>query len=308
MNVRETAVSNQDNAQRVKGPLVWLDMDQRELDDAYDQAVYAPNQSIVHARCAFNSERTRSRLGEPERLAYGPSEVERLDLFRTKASNAPINIFIHGGAWRYREVKNYHYMAELYVRAGAHFVGLDFTGVDKTDGDLRPMVDQVRRAIAWVYQNAKSFGGDPNRIYISSHSSGSHLGGVMCVTDWSKHGAPDDLIKGALLVSGMYDLKPVRLSKRSEYVKFDDEIEQTLSSQRHLDRLNCPLIVAYGTCETPEFQRQAREFAQAVEKAGKPVTLLVAEGYNHFEIPEMLASPYSLLGDAVIKQMRLAST
>lgn len=307
MNIRETAASDQNSAGRVKGPLVWLDMDQKELDDAYDQAVYAPNQPLVHARCAFNSERTRNRLGAPERLAYGPSDAERLDLFRTTAKNAPINIFIHGGAWRFREVKNYHYMAELYVRAGAHFVALDFTGVDKTGGDLLPMAEQVRRAIVWVYQNASSFGGDPDRIFISSHSSGSHLGGVMCVTDWEALGAPKNLIKGGLLVSGMYDLKPVRLSKRSTYVNFDDAIEQALSSQRHLDRLNCPLIVAYGTCETPEFQRQGREFAQAVEKAGKPVTLLVAEGYNHFEIPELLANPYSLLGDAVLKQMGLAS-
>jgi len=304
MNVRETAAAS-DQAQRIKGPLVWLDMDQQALDDAYDQAVYAPNQPQVHARCAFNSERTRARLGQPERLAYGPSEVERLDLFRTKAPNAPVNVFIHGGAWRFREVKNYHYMAEPYVRAGAHFVALDFTGVDKTGGDLRPMVEQVRRAIVWVHQNAKSFGGDPDRIFVSSHSSGGHLGGVMCVTDWEALGAPKDVIKGGLLVSGMYDLKPVRLSKRSSYVNFDDEIEQSLSSQRHLDRLNCPLIVAYGTRETPEFQRQGREFAQAVEAAGKPVTLLVAEGYNHFEIPELLANPYSLLGDAVLKQMGL---
>ena len=311
MNVRETAAAASDAASasdkaRVKGPLVWLDMDQKALDDAYDQTVYAPNHAIVHERCAVNSERARQRLGAPERLAYGSDEVEQLDLFRAKADNAPINIFVHGGAWRHREVKNYHYMAETYVRAGAHFIGLDFTGVDKTDGDLRPMVEQVRRAIVWVHENAKSFGGDPNRIFLSSQSSGAHLGGVMCVTDWEKRGAPKDVIKGGLLVSGMYDLKPVRLSKRSSYVNFDDAIEQDLSSQRHLDRLNCPLIVVYGTCETPEFQRQSREFAQAVEAAGKPVTLLVATGYNHFELPELLASPYSLLGDAVLKQMGLA--
>jgi arylformamidase len=302
MNIRETAPS----ADRAKGPLVWLDMDQKALDDAYDQAVYAPNRDIVHARNEFNSERVRARLGEPQRVAYGPTAIEQLDIFRTKAAKAPVNVFIHGGAWRLRQVKDYAFMAETYVNNGAHFVGLDFTGVDKTGGDLRPMVDQVRRALVWVWKNAASFGGDPDRIYISSQSSGAHLGGVMCVTEWEKLGAPKDMIKGALLCSGMYDLKPVRLSKRSSYVNFDDEIEQTLSSQRHLDKLNCPVIVAYGTCETPEFQRQNREFAAAVKAAGKPVTLLVGEGYNHFEMPEMLANPYSLLGRAVLEQMGLA--
>jgi arylformamidase len=99
----------------------------------------------------------------------------------------------------------------------------------------------------------------------------------------------------------MYELKPVRLSKRSQYVAFTDEAEEQLSSQRHLDRLNCPLLVAYGTYETPEFQRQGRDFAAAVKAAGKPVTLLVAEGYNHFEMAEMIGNPLSLLGAAMLE-------
>ena len=151
-----------------------------------------------------------------------------------------------------------------------------------------------------------TFGGDPSRIYISSQSSGAHLGGNVVVTDWQKdHGVPNDVVKGALLCSGMYDLKPVRLSKRSEYVAFTDEIEEKLSSQRHLDRLNCPVIVAHGTYETPEFQRQNREFAAAVKAAGLPVTFLVAEGYNHFEMTETIGNPLSLLGSAVLEQMGL---
>src|ERR1700726_3903857 len=104
----------------------------------------------------------------------------------------------------------------------------------------------------------------------------------------------------------MYDLEPVRLSHRSTYVKFTDESEQELSAQRHLDRLACPLIVGYGTCETPEFQRQARDFAAAVKAAGKPVQLLVGEGYNHFEMLETLANPYGLLGRAALELMRIA--
>ena len=302
MNVRP-----QTSAARAKGPIVWLDMDQKELDDAYDQLVYAPNRDQVHQRNMFNSERVRARLGAPQRFAYGPTAIEALDLFAAKVPNAPINVFIHGGAWRQRAAKDYAFMAETYVDAGAHFVALDFVGVEGTGGDLLPIADQVARAIAWVHGNAKSFGGDPDRLYISGQSSGAHLAGVMAVTDWAKDfGLPRDAIKGALLCSGMYDLKPVRLSKRSAYVNFTNESEEKLSSQRHLDRLHCPVIVAYGTCETPEFQRQNREFAAAVKAAGKPVQLLVGEGYNHFEMPEMLGNPNSLLGRAVLQQMKLA--
>ena len=293
-------------AVRAKGPLVWLDMDQQALDDAYDQLVYAPNRDQVHKRNMFNSDRVRARLGAPKRLAYGSKPIEQLDLFATSKPNAPINVFIHGGAWRQREASDYAFLAEMFVRAGAHFIALDFVGVENTKGDLLPMADQVRRGVAWVYKNAKSFGGDPNRIHISGQSSGAHLAGNVATTDWSAYGVPGDVVKGALLCSGMYELKPVRLSKRSQYVAFTDETEEKLSSQRHLDRLNCPVIVAYGTFETPEFQRQNREFAAAVKAAGKPVTLLVAEGYNHFEIAEAIANPLSQLGAALLEQMRLA--
>jgi len=295
------------NVLRAKGPLVWLDMDQKALDDAYDQLVYAPNRDQVHKRNIFNSDRVRARLGEPKRIAYGPKPIESLDLFPTSKPNAPINVFIHGGAWRQRSVKDYAFLAEMFVRAGSHWIGLDFDGVEGTNGNLLPMADQVRRAVAFVYKNAKSFGGDPGRIYVSGQSSGAHLAGNVVTTDWEKdYGVPNDIVKGALLCSGMYDLKPVRLSKRSEYVAFTDEVEEKLSSQRRLDRLNCPLIVSYGTYETPEFQRQNREFAAAVKAAGKPVSLLVAEGYNHFEMAELIGNPLSLLGSAVLEQMKLA--
>jgi arylformamidase len=108
-----------------------------------------------------------------------------------------------------------------------------------------------------------------------------------------------------MLGSGMYDLHPVRLSKRSRYVKFTDEMEEALGAVRHLDKLNTPLILAYGTCETPEFQRQTRDFFAAVKAVGKPAELLVGEGYNHFEMLETLANPYGLLGRAVLAQMGL---
>jgi len=180
--------------------------------------------------------------------------------------------------------------------------------VDDSGGSLLPMVEQVRRAIGWVYRNAVTFGGDPDRLYLISHSSGSHLAGCAVTHDWSKDGLPRDIIKGATLSSGMYDLKPVRLSKRSAYVKFTDAMEEALSAIRHLDQLATPLIVSYGTYETPEFQRQTRDFAAAVKAAGKPVELLVGEAHNHFEMLETLANPYGLLGRAVLAQMGLAQS
>ena len=293
--------------QPAKGPRVWLDMDQKELDDAYDQSKYAPNIAQITRRYTANSEIVRARLGAPQRVAYGPSPIEMLDIFRTRSANAPVVVFIHGGAWRGGLAKDYAFPAENFVHAGAHFVVPDFINVIEAGGDLTPMITQVRRAIAWTAKNAASFGGDPGRIYIAGHSSGAHLGGCALLTDWQKDfGLAPDLIKGATLCSGMYDLKPVRLSKRGDYVKFTDETEATLSTQRHLDRLTTPLTVLHGTLETPEFQRQTRDFAAAVKAAGKPIELVVGDGYNHFEMNETLANPFGPFGRAALDRMKLA--
>jgi len=292
---------------RVKGPLVWLDMDQKELDDAYDQTVYAPNQPLLAARRKVARESVIKRFGPPERVAYGSSEFEKLDIYKAKQAHAPVNVYIHGGAWRNGTAKDFAFLAETLVNAGAHCVIVDFIQVQDAAGSLMPMIQQVRSAVAWVYKNAASFGADSDRVYVTGHSSGAHLTGCTLVTDWQKDfGLPANIIKGGLMVSGMYDLKPVRLSKRSQYVNFTDEIEQALSSERHLDKLNAPIIVAYGTKETPEFQRQSRDFAAAVKAAGKPVELIVGEGFNHFEMQETLGNPYGIAGRAALKLMNLA--
>jgi arylformamidase len=297
----------QNTAPRAKGPRVWLDMDQKELDDAYTQSVYAPNLRQLLARYASNSELTRRRIGPPRRMQYGQTAAEGLDLFSARRENAPILVFIHGGAWRNASARDYAFPAELFVHAGAHYIAADFTDVDASGGSLMPMAQQVRQAVAWVYRNARTFGGNPNRLYIVGHSSGGHLTAAALVTDWEKEfQLPPDVVQGALCCSGMFDLKPVRLSVRSSYVKFTDEMEQALSPQRHIDRLHCPVTIAYGTLETPEFQRQSREFAAAVQAAGKSATLLAAEGYNHFEVLETLANPYGILGRAVLEMMKLS--
>jgi arylformamidase len=290
----------------VKGPLVFLDYDQIELDAAYDQAVYQPNILQLNKRWASNSARTRARIGEPLRRVCGESAIEQLDIFRTSRDHAPIFIFIHGGAWIRGEAKSYAAPAEMFIHAGAHYVVPDFINVGDAGGSLFPMAEQVRRAIAWVYRNADSFGGDPERIYIGGQSSGAHLAAVALTTDWQvEFGLPAGIVKGGLCTSGMYELAPVRLSARANYVKFTDEMVERLSPIRHLDRLSAPLIVSYGTYETPEFIRQAREFAAAVRHAGKLRELIVAENYSHLELPETLCNPYGVLGAAVLKMMGL---
>ena len=195
----------------------------------------------------------------------------------------------------------------MFVKAGAHYVALDFIAIKEAGGDLGVMAAQVRRGIAWVYKNAASFGGDPDRVYIGGHSSGGHLCGVALITDWQKEfGLPSDTVKGGLCMSGMYEMAPVQLSWRRTYVNFTTAMADAMSPQRHIDKLFAPIIVTYGTFETPDFQRQSRDFAAAVKAAGKQVQLIESPNYAHMEMVESLGNPYGPNGRAALALMNLA--
>lgn len=290
--------------QEEKKPLVWLDMTQEELNAAYSQTDYAPNAPEVVARYVSNSASARQRLGDPLRFSYGDMEIEALDVFRTSATNAPIHIFIHGGAWQQGAAATYAFLADLFVDAGIHYVVPDFSWIQDVDNSLFPIADQLQRAVGWVYENAEQFGGNREQIFVSGHSSGGHLAGVLLTTDWAARSLPGNIIKGGLCCSGIYDLKPVRLSHRGDYIAFTDEMEHAFSPIRHLEHLNAPVIVAYGTNETREFIRHAKDFASAVNAAGKSAELIVAQNYNHFEVIETLANPYGILGRPALQQVR----
>ena len=293
---------------RTKGLAVWLDYDQQDMDEMYDQSVFAFNQRHLLARSDANNAIATATIGKPERFAYGSDPVEGVDIWKTRKPNAPVLIYLHGGSWQSGRSADLALYAEPYINAGAHFVSVDFTNVRASKGDLFPLVDQCRGAVGWTYRNAAKFGGDPERLYLCSRSSGSHLAGCVVTTDWETMGLPRTILKGAVMGSGMYDLKPVRLSARSKFVAFTDEMEQQLSPQRHIDKLHIPLVLCIGTLETPEFQRQSRDFAAAVQTAGKQVELVVGQHYNHFEVGDTIGHPYQLMGRELMKMMKLSMT
>lgn len=283
--------------------MVFLDYDQAELDRQYDQRAWAPNAVEVIRRYTENSDRVRARLGEPDVFAYGPSAAENFDLYRCPKDNAPIHVFIHGGAWRLLGKRDSAFAAETFVRAGAHFIALDFALLPSVT--LAEMVAQVRRGVAWIHQNAARFGGDPARLHISGHSSGGHLAGCVAVTDWQEFGLPHDVVKSAVLASGIYDLLPVRLSARNDYVKLDASTEQALSPIRHLRHFTGKAYVACGALESDEFRRQSRALAAALDPRQCTAPLAEYAGLNHYEVADTLADPRGGLGRAALGLMGL---
>src|ERR1700730_12504776 len=136
-----------------KSPPVFLDYDQWALDAAYDQAAYAPTREQLIQRRIRDSELARRRIGEPERAAYGPAEIERLDIDRAGREAAPAFVFIHCGAWRRRRPPDFAGPAEMFIGAGAHYVVPDFAWVQYVGGSLIALADQGRVDSTWVYES-----------------------------------------------------------------------------------------------------------------------------------------------------------
>ena len=284
-------------------PKVFLDYDQETLDAQYNQRTLVPDADDYIAVDVAESARVRQKLDCRIDVAYGPGEDETLDLFPAAAPGSPVVVYMHGGAWTRSDKANESFMAEAFVAAGAAFVAVNFGLCPKVT--LDEMIRQAREAVAWSCENAQDFNADPGRLYIAGHSSGGHVGGMMAVTDWTAHNLPRTLVKGALLCSGMYDLAPVRLSARNDYLHLDEAAEARNSAMRHIPADGCPLIVGYGGGEQTEFRRQSRAFAAAWRDAGLEVEEFDMPGVNHFQLRRHFNDPNSPILTAMLALMGL---
>ena len=258
---------------------VFLDYDQKALDDQYEQRVWVPHADQIIRRYGIASDAVRKRIGEPRTERYGASPIETLDIY---GQGGTALVFVHGGAWKRQSKRENAFAAEMVVRAGAAYVALDFALLPAVT--LDEMVAQVCRGVEWVCRNVS------RSVVLCGHSSGAHL--AACALTRS------NVVRSALVVSGIYDLRPVRLSARNDYVRLDEALEHEYSPVRHIDRIRSPVTVAWAEHEAAEFARQSREFAGAL---GAPT--LIGRDMNHFEIIETLADPASPLGRAALSML-----
>jgi arylformamidase len=286
------------------GVKVYRDYTQEQLDAQYNQASIVADNSGYKQRKIAESARVRAKYDTLLNVAYGSSRHELLDVFKCGRAGAPTLVFLHGGAWKGGHKDEVSFIAEPYVDAGANVVTVNFALVPEVR--LDEQVRQAAAAIAWTYRNAKSFGGDPERVFVTGHSSGGHLTGMMMVTDWAADfGLPADALKGGAPFSGMFDLEPVQLSWRNTYLKMNREEALRLSSIRRIPDRPMPLVIGYGSGELDEFQRQSREFAAAWRTKGYRCTELELPGLNHFDVQQLMARPGSPPVKAISAMMGL---
>ncbi len=275
---------------------------QQELDNQYNQNYWVPDPEPHTQRGRAMNAWARENLEARRDVAYGGRQEECLDIYLSEKTPAPVRVFFHGGAWLHNTKEDAAYAAKMHVEAGALFVAVNFVKADQAP--LDEIIRQSRAALAWVHGNIAAFGGDPERILIAGHSSGSHQGGLVLCADWSPWGLPDDVIKGAALTSGIYDLHPVRLSARNDYLHLDEEAALRNSALHHIPGRGCPLIIAHAEKDSDEFRRQSRAFAAAWVEHGYPLKFIPLAGFNHFSITGEIGDPQSPLGGALVDQVR----
>ncbi len=291
----------------------WRDLTQDQLDWAYDQTQHAPNMTEVMTRCDERSAQARALVKaqgtQVQRMAYGLTAVEALDWYPSQTQkatpNAPLVFFIHGGAWRRGQAQDYAMGVAWLLQRGAQVVVPDFAAVTEVNGRLLTMAEQLQRALAFTAQKASAMGANPNRIYVVGHSSGAHLAACLATHNWAQEGFEKTPICGLMCCSGMYELEPVSLSARSQYVTFTPETLQALSPLRHLDAFTMPVALLCGDQESPEFKRQALEFAQALSDRHTDLTLHWGAGLNHFEMLETFSQPDGAMPQALQDLMRI---
>ena len=284
--------------------IVWGSFTQEELNRNYDQSSLVPNVNDLMEQNAEDSVKIREDLELIPDVSYGPTVLERLDIFPVPTKGAPVALYHHGGAWTRSNKDQCSYVAPGLVAAGVNVLVLDFALAPAVS--LDEIVRQNRAAISWTWKNADRYGWDRDRIHCIGHSSGGHICGMMQVTDWvSDYGLPENVIKSAAACSGMYDLEPVRLSHRTTYLDLTELAADRNSSIRHIPAYGAPMTVAWGTGELDEFQRQSREFAAAWGAAGHKTDTFVMEGLNHFEVGREIFNPDQPVFQNILKNMDL---
>lgn len=254
---------------------------QAQIDVQYNPAIALADPTQPAKHYAERSAFARAQLPCTLNVPYGPTLAETLDIFPASGAKAPVFVFLHGGYWRALSSKDFSCVALGLQPLGITTVVVNYALCPQVTVD--EITRQVRAAVVWTYKNIDRYGGDPSRIAIGGHSAGAHLSAMCLQTPWAAaYGLPPDPLAAALLVSGIYDIAPLRYSYLQPMIQLDEGVIARHSPAFSVRPCATPVWTTWGGAETPEFERQAHLFHDAWRAAGNPGELSALPGANHY--------------------------
>jgi arylformamidase len=285
----------------VPAPQVYPGYTQAELDLAYSQRHWAENADQILGRWSSAVAAIRAASPGYREFRYGPQADELIDLYPAPGRPRHAHFHIHGGAWRAQSKSDCAFLAPLMRAADLNFVVPGFGNLPQQR--LPQVLANLIRALRWTYDNQIRTG-RAEKILISGHSSGAHMAALLAMQDWAALGVDAAAFLGFVCISGPYDLEPVLLSSRRSYIDLSEAEARQMSPILHAGRSCLPLHLLYGSRESPEFIRQSRAFAKALESENKLAACVEIPGKNHFEIMDALADPNEAVAQYVLKLLR----
>ena len=278
-------------------------MELEELIRQYNPRAAVPDHEVWKAHWGLDSERARRTLQGHLRVPYGDTPGQCMDVFPAKAPGAPVQVFVHGGFWRFLDSFDHTLIAPMFHEAGAATVLLNYDLCPTVP--LSEVITQIRRGLKAVYDRADEYGYDRDKLFISGHSAGGHLCAMLAATDCAALGMPADAIKGATFVSGLFDLTPMLQVPGGEDLQITAKTVPDVSPLWNLPPTHMPLIIAVGGHETREWIRQTDDFVAKCRANGSDVTALMPDYDNHYSILYTIGNPVTELGQAILRQMGL---
>jgi arylformamidase len=274
------------------------------LSREYNNRELFPDHARHFARWAESSARARGTMTCYLDRAYGASPAETLDIFPARKGDGSALVFIHGGYWRSLDKKDFSYLAPAWVDAGVSLVMVNYGLAPAVS--VERIVQQMLAASAWLYHHAEEYGMDEDRLFVGGHSAGGQLAAMMLAALWPVYDRtlPRDLYKGALAVSGVYDLRPlVQVGWLNGDLRLDEASALKLSPAFLPPATRAPLCLAVGGLESSEFKRQNALLAQR----WKPVLArdVPMPDRDHFTVIDGLADPANPLFAATRRMMGL---
>ncbi|GGB87035.1 esterase [Marinobacterium zhoushanense] len=231
---------------------------------------------------------------------FGPTLAEHVDVFSAQQQGAPLHIFLHGGYWRACSSKDFAFVARQLVPAGITTLVVNYALCPQVS--MSEIVRQARASVAWAWHNAERLGADRNNITVSGHSAGGHLVGMVLSTDWeADYGLPADVLKGAVAISGLFDLGPFPHSWLQPDLQLTEREVELLSPLKLAPVAKTPVRLRVGALESEEFHRQSRTYQNYLETRGFEVQFQAVSDTDHYSVMDEMYREGGMLVEDVLQ-------